>query len=43
VDQLRLRGDLRLAAITDWLDGWIARRYELHSAFGHSWTRWPTS
>ena len=23
-----------LAAITDWLDGWIARRYELHSAFG---------
>jgi CDP-diacylglycerol--glycerol-3-phosphate 3-phosphatidyltransferase len=23
-----------LAAITDWLDGWIARRYQLHSAFG---------
>ena len=23
-----------LAAITDWLDGWIARRYNLHSAFG---------
>ena len=23
-----------LAAITDWLDGWIARRYGLHSAFG---------
>jgi CDP-diacylglycerol--glycerol-3-phosphate 3-phosphatidyltransferase len=23
-----------VAAITDWLDGWIARRYELHSAFG---------
>src|SRR5690606_34401865 len=23
-----------LAAITDWLDGWVARRYELHSAFG---------
>ncbi|MGV8959245.1 MAG: CDP-diacylglycerol--glycerol-3-phosphate 3-phosphatidyltransferase [Stenotrophomonas sp.] len=22
------------AAITDWLDGWVARRYELHSAFG---------
>ena len=23
-----------LAALTDWLDGWIARRYDLHSAFG---------
>ncbi|KRG63939.1 CDP-diacylglycerol--glycerol-3-phosphate 3-phosphatidyltransferase [Stenotrophomonas humi] len=23
-----------LAAITDWLDGWVARRYEQHSAFG---------
>jgi CDP-diacylglycerol--glycerol-3-phosphate 3-phosphatidyltransferase len=23
-----------LAAITDWLDGWIARRYEQYSAFG---------
>ena len=23
-----------LAAITDWLDGWVARRYALHSAFG---------
>ena len=23
-----------LAAITDWLDGWIARRYNLSSAFG---------
>lgn len=23
-----------LAALTDWLDGWIARRYALHSAFG---------
>jgi CDP-diacylglycerol--glycerol-3-phosphate 3-phosphatidyltransferase len=23
-----------IAAITDWLDGWIARRYQLHSAFG---------
>lgn len=23
-----------LAAITDWLDGWIARRYHLYSAFG---------
>jgi CDP-diacylglycerol---glycerol-3-phosphate 3-phosphatidyltransferase len=23
-----------LAAVTDWLDGWIARRYDLHSAFG---------
>ncbi|MDR1074983.1 MAG: CDP-diacylglycerol--glycerol-3-phosphate 3-phosphatidyltransferase [Xanthomonadaceae bacterium] len=23
-----------LAAITDWLDGWIARRYQQHSAFG---------
>ena len=23
-----------LAAITDWLDGWVARKYELHSAFG---------
>ena len=22
------------AAITDWLDGWIARKYGLHSAFG---------
>jgi CDP-diacylglycerol--glycerol-3-phosphate 3-phosphatidyltransferase len=22
------------AAITDWLDGWVARRYGLHSAFG---------
>ncbi|PJJ97836.1 CDP-diacylglycerol--glycerol-3-phosphate 3-phosphatidyltransferase [Lysobacteraceae bacterium NML75-0749] len=23
-----------LAALTDWLDGWIARRYHLYSAFG---------
>ena len=23
-----------LAAFTDWLDGWVARRYNLHSAFG---------
>ena len=23
-----------LAAITDWLDGWIARRYHMYSAFG---------
>ena len=23
-----------LAAITDWLDGWVARKYEQHSAFG---------
>jgi CDP-diacylglycerol---glycerol-3-phosphate 3-phosphatidyltransferase len=23
-----------LAAFTDWLDGWVARRYDLHSAFG---------
>ncbi len=23
-----------LAGITDWLDGWIARRYQQHSAFG---------
>ena len=23
-----------LAAVTDWLDGWIARRYDMHSAFG---------
>ena len=23
-----------LAALTDWLDGWIARRYAMHSAFG---------
>ncbi|MCF7220578.1 CDP-diacylglycerol--glycerol-3-phosphate 3-phosphatidyltransferase [Marilutibacter chinensis] len=23
-----------LASITDWLDGWIARRYDQHSAFG---------
>jgi CDP-diacylglycerol---glycerol-3-phosphate 3-phosphatidyltransferase len=23
-----------LAALTDWLDGWVARRYDLHSAFG---------
>lgn len=23
-----------LAAITDWLDGWVARRYHQHSAFG---------
>src|ERR1700761_7644593 len=22
------------AAITDWLDGWIARKYDLHSKFG---------
>ena len=22
------------AAVTDWLDGWIARRYAMHSAFG---------
>jgi len=23
-----------LAAVTDWLDGWIARRYDMYSAFG---------
>ena len=23
-----------LAAITDWLDGWVARRWQMHSAFG---------
>ena len=23
-----------LASVTDWLDGWIARRYDLYSAFG---------
>jgi CDP-diacylglycerol--glycerol-3-phosphate 3-phosphatidyltransferase len=23
-----------LAAVTDWLDGWVARRYRLYSAFG---------
>lgn len=23
-----------LAAVTDWLDGWVARRWQLHSAFG---------
>ncbi len=23
-----------LAAVTDWLDGWIARRFDMHSAFG---------
>lgn len=23
-----------LAALTDWLDGWIARRFDMHSAFG---------
>ncbi|AWV07400.1 CDP-diacylglycerol--glycerol-3-phosphate 3-phosphatidyltransferase [Marilutibacter maris] len=23
-----------LASVTDWLDGWIARRYDQHSAFG---------
>ncbi|KAF1684959.1 CDP-diacylglycerol--glycerol-3-phosphate 3-phosphatidyltransferase [Pseudoxanthomonas broegbernensis] len=23
-----------LAALTDWLDGWVARRYRQHSAFG---------
>lgn len=23
-----------LGALTDWLDGWIARRYNMHSAFG---------
>ncbi len=23
-----------LAAFTDWLDGWVARKYDLHSAFG---------
>ena len=23
-----------LAAVTDWLDGWVARRYHLYSAFG---------
>ena len=23
-----------LASVTDWLDGWIARRYDMHSAFG---------
>lgn len=23
-----------LAAVTDWLDGWIARRFQMHSAFG---------
>ena len=24
----------RSASLTDWLDGWIARRYDLYSAFG---------
>lgn len=23
-----------VAAITDWVDGWLARRYDLHTAFG---------
>lgn len=27
-------GVFALAAITDWLDGWVARRYHQHSAFG---------
>ena len=27
-------GIFALAAATDWLDGWIARRYEMYSAFG---------
>ncbi|MDR2872072.1 MAG: CDP-diacylglycerol--glycerol-3-phosphate 3-phosphatidyltransferase [Xanthomonadaceae bacterium] len=27
-------GVFALASITDWLDGWIARRYQQHSAFG---------
>ena len=27
-------GVFALAAFTDWLDGWIARRYQLSSAFG---------
>ena len=27
-------GVFGLAAITDWLDGWVARRYGQHSAFG---------
>ena len=27
-------GMFAVGAITDWLDGWIARRYNLHSAFG---------
>ena len=35
VDQLRRGGGVRRCArITDWLDGWIARRYEQYSAFG---------
>ena len=31
------------AGITDWLDGWIARRYNMTSAFGAFLDRSPTS
>ncbi|MGB3046716.1 CDP-alcohol phosphatidyltransferase family protein, partial [Dokdonella sp.] len=31
---LAAAGIFILAGITDWLDGWIARRYNLSSAFG---------
>ena len=29
-----LASSIALAALTDWLDGWIARRYHQYSAFG---------
>ncbi len=27
-------GIFAIAAVTDWLDGWVARRFEMYSAFG---------
>jgi len=32
-----------LAAITDAIDGWYARKYGQITRLGASWTRWPTS
>ena len=31
------------AAITDWLDGYLARKWGQTSSFGAHLTRWPTS
>ena len=31
------------AAVTDWLDGYLARRLGQMTPLALSWTRWPTS